>query len=354
MSKKPDKSVFYLGIRVAWQSALTIGGFSFLVLLLFFSVSGALFIGAAIALFSFGVIYMLSLFIIRKRLQNLSDIISNISDKHPEPTEKPKPANADELDYLIRQSHQADTKIKSEFKRYKKIENYRKEFIGDISHELKTPTFAIQGFIETLLDGALEDPEVNREFLEKAMNNANRLDSLTKDLMEISRLESGELKIVKESIHLNEIIHEVVESLQHKANQEGISLEFDDSLKDNVVKADRNQIRQVLINLIDNGIKYNRPNGKVTISLNKDDAIYGKILVTVTDTGIGIDQSDHERITERFFRVDKSRSRENGGTGLGLSIVKHIIEAHKEKLFIESTPGEGSKFSFSLQLGQKN
>ncbi len=354
MTSKQVKTRFKLGSKIAWFTALAAGLFSAIYLMFFFSPGPALLSGLFIGVAVFISSSITANLLLRKRLQTLDKIVSNISDKNPEPFEDPEATNSDELDYLIRQTYDTDVKIKKQFKRFKKIENYRKEFIGDISHELKTPTFAIQGFIETLLDGALEDPEVNRQFLEKAMNNADRLNSLTNDLMEISRLESGELKIVKESVHLNEMIREVVESLQHLADQEGITLEFQEDFKDVIVKADRNQLRQILINLIDNGIKYNKPNGKVTISLNKAETIYGKILVTVSDTGIGIDDENIERITERFYRVDKSRSRDKGGTGLGLSIVKHILEAHNERLFIDSNPDEGSKFSFSLQLGQKN
>ncbi len=353
MSQHPKSSPFYLGLRLALYATLAVIAFSLLILPAVTSTRSAFFLSLLTGAATFGIIYTLSLILIRKRLLTLSAIIENMASDNTEATEHNGSKSADELDFILRESGKADTKIKKEFRRYKKIENYRKEFIGDVSHELKTPTFAIQGFIETLLDGALDDPQVNRKFLEKAMSNANRLNSLTNDLMEISRLETGEMKIIKETIYLNEMIKEVIETLQHKATQEGITLEFDENIKNVHVKADRNQLRQVLLNLIDNGIKYNKPDGKVTITFNKDDAIYGKILVSVQDTGIGIDPHNKERITERFYRIDKSRSRDKGGTGLGLSIVKHIIEAHNERLFIDSEPGKGSKFTFSMQLSQK-
>lgn len=346
-------ALFFLGVRIAIIPALICGVVVSGTLLLLSSPLLAVICGIFAAILTFAITYFFTERILRKRLKILSDTFDNISRKHFDETPDAPEQKWDELDFLLEQAHNAGDKVNKEFTRLHRIENYRKEFIGDISHELKTPTFAVQGFIETLLDGAVDDPEVNRKFLEKAMSNANRLNSLTKDLMEISRLETGELKLVKETLSLNGIISEIVENLQHKANQEGVSLEFDETYKDVYVEADQRQLKQALINLIDNGIKYNKPNGKVTVSMNREETIYSKILVTVTDTGIGMAPEEAKRVTERFFRVDKSRSREKGGTGLGLSIVKHIIEAHKETLTIDSEPNQGTTFAFSLKLSHK-
>jgi two-component system phosphate regulon sensor histidine kinase PhoR len=252
------------------------------------------------------------------------------------------------LDYLLKQIVRSSKTVEREIQRLNRIENYRKEFIGDISHELKTPIFAIQGFLETLLNGALEDENVNRDFLKKAMRNVNRLIYLTKDLMEISKLETGELKSDIQEVHLHEMVKEVVESLQYKANNEKVEIEVQEIPTHLMVSADRNQIKQVLINLVENAIKYNRPGGTVTIGLKPYASNPQKVLLFVQDTGIGIDPEHLQRVTERFFRVDKSRSREKGGTGLGLSIVKHIMEAHNEQIFIDSEPQKGSTFSFTL------
>jgi len=276
----------------------------------------------------------------------MTRIIKNVSNKQFEDYDDIDVENIDELDELIKQTIRASKMVEKELIRLNKIENYRKEFIGDISHELKTPIFAIQGFIETLLNGAVHDDEVNEVFLHKAMKNVNRLTYLTKDLMEISRLETGELKSNMQEMFLRDIVLDVVENLQYKAEDENIELVVHDFDKNIQIRADRNQIKQVLINLVENAIKYNKENGKVEIGMNQLGS--GKIEMFVKDTGIGIDTSDIERVTERFFRVDKSRSRERGGTGLGLSIVKHIIEAHGEKLTIESKPDEGSVFRFTL------
>lgn len=276
----------------------------------------------------------------------MTRIINNVSNKQFEDYDDIDVENIDELDELIKQTIRASKMVEKELIRLNKIENYRKEFIGDISHELKTPIFAIQGFIETLLNGAVHDDEVNEVFLHKAMKNVNRLTYLTKDLMEISRLETGELKSNMQEMFLRDVVLDVVENLQYKAEDENIELVVHDFDKNIQIRADRNQIKQVLINLVENAIKYNKENGKVEIGMKNIGN--GKIEMFVKDTGIGIDTNDIERVTERFFRVDKSRSRERGGTGLGLSIVKHIIEAHGEKLTIESKPDEGSVFRFTL------
>ena len=284
----------------------------------------------------------------KERLNGLSHIVENFSEKKfKNPYSAGKEVN-DELDQLTKEIIVANHAIHKELNRLNKIENYRKEFIGDISHELKTPIFAIQGFVETLLNGALHDDEVNEVFLKKAMRNVNRLIFLTNDLMEISKLETGELKSSKSDVYLRDIVLDVMESLQYKAQKEEIEIRLKDFSKNLQVRVDRNQIKQVLINLIENGMKYNRAGGHVEIGTEQIPGSDGKVALYVKDNGIGIDPDDLDRVTERFFRVDKSRSREKGGTGLGLAIVKHIIEAHGEKLFIESKPELGSTFSITL------
>jgi two-component system phosphate regulon sensor histidine kinase PhoR len=206
----------------------------------------------------------------------------------------------------------------------------------------------MQGVIETLLNGALEDEKVNRLFLQKAMKNINRLTMLTQDLMEITKLETGEFKIVRSKFELEPLIKEVVEGLHYKAERENISLVLEEIDPETMVYADRKQIRQVLNNLVENGIKYNVSEGQVFLKTRIFPKNPSKIEVLVKDTGFGIEQKYLNRLTERFFRIDKSRSREKGGTGLGLSIVKHILEAHGERLSISSQPNNGSTFSFTL------
>ena len=292
-------------------------------------------------------LYLYLLFVNRRRFRRLHQISKNITRKIFEDYDDVTIKRRDEIDLLTKRLIIASKTVEKEILRLNRIENYRKEFIGDISHELKTPIFAIQGFLETLLNGALDDPEVNEVFLQKAMKNVYRLTYLTKDLMEISKLETGELKSNFQEIYLRDLVLDVVENLQYKSQKEHVTISVDDFKKNLQVRADRNQIKQVLINLIENAIKYNVQDGSVEIGVKPNTEDPYRVLLYVKDTGIGIDPNDIPRVTERFFRVDKSRSREKGGTGLGLSIVKHIIEAHGEMLSIESSK-EGTEFSFTL------
>lgn len=242
---------------------------------------------------------------------------------------------------------------KKEIKKLKAMEAFRREFLGDVSHELKTPIFAIEGFIETLLDGALEDEKVNRKFLEKARKNTLRLSNLVNDIITISQIESGDLGMKMEDFHVAEMIEEVLDSLAYKFTNKGREISYKvnfNSLEDAVVHADRQRIEQVVRNLIDNAVKYGDAKGTVTIELARKNE--RKLLVKVTDNGPGIEKAHLHRLFERFYRVDKSRSRDKGGTGLGLAICKHFIEAHKEKIWVESELGKGSSFIFSLSIVQ--
>lgn len=355
MKRNPFNNSSRLAFRSALLSALGVGILSVVAGPLFFSASLLTIAGFGVLLCAgtFGMVYAIIYRNQYSRLKTLNRINKNIVRKRFRDYEQLQDDGRDELDYIIKQSIRASKTVEREIQRLNRIENYRKEFIGDISHELKTPIFAIQGFIETLLNGAIDDEGVNRKFLEKAMRNVNRLIYLTKDLMEISKLETGELKSEVQNINIREIVMDVTESLQYKAEKESIELRVEDFPKDITVRADRNQIKQVLINLMENAIKYNRPGGNVAVGVTDYPQDDQRLLVYVEDTGIGINQQFIDRITERFFRVDKSRSREKGGTGLGLAIVKHIMEAHDEKFFIESTPNEGSTFSFTLTKVQQ-
>lgn len=304
---------------------------------------------ATSALTTFFVTYFVSHLYLRRRIQLVIDELDNLANKRFFDHEHLEVKKRDELDNILNRLNDTSDTIEREIQRLKRMENYRKEFIGDLSHELKTPIFAIQGFIETLLNGALEDPEVNREFLQKAMRNVNRLIALTNDLMEIAKLETGELKVNPVVMPLRFMITEIVETLYYKAQREQISIEVQDFDHNLAVFADRNQIRQVMLNLVENALKYNHSGGSVVIGVRPTPQAAKKITVFVQDSGIGIEAKHLPRVTERFYRIDKSRSRDKGGTGLGLAIVKHIIEAHHEQLTVESTPNVGSTFSFTLQ-----
>jgi two-component system phosphate regulon sensor histidine kinase PhoR len=241
--------------------------------------------------------------------------------------------------------------LENEIRELKRMENYRREFIGNVSHELKTPIFSVQGFTETLLDGAIDDPSVNRTFLEKIMRNVNRLNNLARDLTAISRIETGELEMNMAPFDLGMLIDEVTESLEMKAAEKNIELQSQVPSGLPTVRGDRERIRQVLVNLVDNAIKYNHAGGHVEIIARHrpDD----EVKVSIVDDGIGVAPEHIARLTERFYRVDKSRSRNQGGTGLGLAIVKHSLGAHDRELMVESTPGSGSTFGFTVPAAKK-
>lgn len=229
----------------------------------------------------------------------------------------------------------------------RRLERVRSEFIANVSHELRTPIFSVQGYLETLLDGAADDPAVSQQFLEKAYNNALRLNVLLNDLIDISRIESGELKFSFRSFDVTDLIRDLVQELQIRAEQQHVDITT--TMPDDAyVYGDRERISQVLVNLVENAIKYNVANGRVDIIVERD---ADRWKVTVRDTGIGIPEEHLPRIFERFYRVDKDRSRAVGGTGLGLAIVKHICEAHRSNVTMTSTPNVGTTISFSLAEG---
>jgi len=235
---------------------------------------------------------------------------------------------------------------KSEIDQLKEQEKFRREFLSNISHELKTPLFAIQGYIEVLQDGDIDDPELTKRFLEKASNNVDRLASFIKDLDAISKLESGEIPVKYEKFELVELINEVNDSLELKSKKYNITLHFKEKYRTPIwVNADREKIRQVLVNLLGNSFKYGKNLGNTYI---KTFQLHDQILVEITDDGIGIEEKYLPRLFERFYRTDKSRSRDIGGSGLGLAIVKHIIEAHEQTITVRSTENIGSTFGFTL------
>lgn len=235
-----------------------------------------------------------------------------------------------------------------EIRKLKEMEVFRREFLGDVSHELKTPIFAIEGFIETLLDGALEDKKVNRKFLQKALKHSERLSTLVQDILVITQVESGDLLMNTSKFNMHTLVQETVDSLGNKFTKKGRDIDCkinSNGQEDVQVIADKERIEQVLYNLIDNAVKYGDAKGEIEISL---EPFAQKLLLKVKDNGKGIDPEHLPRLFERFYRVDKSRSREKGGTGLGLSICKHLIEAHGEKIWAESEPGKGATFQFTL------
>ena len=230
-------------------------------------------------------------------------------------------------------------------------EAYRRDFLGNVAHELKTPLFTVQGYILTLLDGALEDKNVRRKYLQRAKKGVERLIYIVKDLDLITKLEIGDLNLEYEDFDIIELIETVFELLEIKAAKKRVTLTFDMAYDSPIyVHADREKIQQVISNLLVNSIKYGHLDGTTEVSV--ENLIKNKVIIRITDNGEGIPNEHIPRIFERFYRIDKSGSRKEGGSGLGLSIVKHIIEAHGEKIYVESVPDVGSEFSFTLEKAE--
>lgn len=237
---------------------------------------------------------------------------------------------------------------KIEIETLKIREEYRKDFLGNVAHEMKTPLFTIQGYILTLLDGAMQDKKVRKKYLERANKSVDRLLYIVKDLDTITRLESGSQKLHMQPMDIVELTESVFEMLEMKAAKKDITLVFDKVYEHPVwVNGDSEKLEHVLSNLIENSIKYGHQGGTTEVTI--EELTEGKLIIRVTDNGDGIAKEHLPRLFERFYRVDKSGSRKEGGSGLGLSIVKHIVEAHGERIYVESEPGVGSEFSFTLQ-----
>ncbi len=232
---------------------------------------------------------------------------------------------------------------------YRQLEKVRSEFLGNVSHELRTPIFTLQGYLETLINGAVDDPTVNRNFLKRAFAQTTRLNSLLQDLIEISRMESGDMRLSLRHFDAREFITGIHRENVDITRDRGITLELAVLSQSSItILGDRQRLRQALENLIENAVKYNHPEGAIRLVL---DATAYHVIISVIDTGIGIPAEHLPRLFERFYRVDKNRSREIGGTGLGLAIVKHIILAHKGSITVDSTPGVGSTFTIQLPRG---
>ena len=252
------------------------------------------------------------------------------------------------MEDLLKKIRKYDDDQKSEISEMKKQETFRREFIGNLAHELKTPLFTSESYILTLLDGAIDDDEVNKKYLKIAGKAINRLNLIVKDLDLITKIESGESEIQRTDFDIINLAQNVFEMLEITASKKNIKLilDFNDKLP-LIVNADNEKIQQVLTNLVENSIKYGKENG--TTELVIQELTENKIIVRVTDNGLGIEEKHFNRLFERFYRVDQSGSRKGGGSGLGLAIVKHIIDAHDEKIYIESEFGVGSEFSFTLE-----
>ena len=242
----------------------------------------------------------------------------------------------------------ADAK-EEELNAYKRDENYRREFLGNVSHELKTPIFNIQGYIQTLLDGGINDENINMKYLERTNKSVDRMINIVEDLEVISRLETEQSELDFQSFNVVQLAKEVLDAFEMRAGQMHIKLELSNESQSEIAVGDRDKIQQVFMNLISNSIKYGKENGSTRIKFYDMEK---NMLIEVADNGIGIEEDSLDRLFERFYRVDKNRSREIGGTGLGLAIVKHILEGHNQQINVRSTVGVGSTFSFILEKGK--
>lgn len=339
----PRSIAFYTALVVA----LLVGGFtafiqpSWMDALVLFGVSG-------VSSFIF-FYYALEIFIYRKIKLIYKNIHRLKTTRHKSSVFNKDVMSADPITEVSQEVILWAKDQNAEIEELKKLENFRKEFLGNVSHELKTPIFNIQGYIHTLLDGALHDPEVNVRFLQKAARSVDRLCDLVEDLINISQLETGQLKMEMERFDIHATVRDIFESLEMKAKERGITLNFKEGCDQPFfVYADKYRIRQVLVNLVVNSIKYGKDGGATYCAFYDMDE---NILVEISDNGEGIEEKHLPRLFERFYRVDKSRSREAGGNGLGLAIVKHIIEAHDQTINVRSKLGSGTTFGFTLKKG---
>ncbi|WP_136667383.1 cell wall metabolism sensor histidine kinase WalK [Flavobacterium sp. H122] len=341
------KKTYKFAVKSSLYIALFSTGLVVILTYLFFSISFwfTLFFALSVLVFSFFVLqYRVERFIYR-RVKKIYDEISFL-----DAADFKNQSITTDMATLTKQVKKFATDKKLEIEMLKDREEYRREFLGNVSHELKTPLFTVQGYISTLLDGAHKDKDLRKKYLERAEKGVERLVYIVQDLDMISKLEMGNESVEMTQFDIVQMAQEVMDLLEIKANKKDISLTFDEKYyKPIMVFADYEKIQQVMLNLVVNSIKYGKQGGSTEIGI--EDLAKNKVLVRVIDNGEGIEAHNIPRLFERFFRVDKSGARSEGGSGLGLSIVKHIIEAHDEKIFVKSKFKKGSEFSFTLEKG---
>ncbi len=293
----------------------------------------------------FIVVFLLVAYLLDKNIYHRIEALYKLIYASGTMTEQSKEMQLKEVEENVLKWSQEKRSI---IQKLKEQEKYRREFIGDVAHELKTPIFNIQGYVCTLIDGGLYDEKINKKYLRKAQKNINRMIHMVQDLDLITKLESGELVVTKKKFSLNQALKEAIEEVEMRAMEKDISLHYHSDKVEQFVYAEREHIMRVLINLIYNSVKYGKLGGGTQIKIKNRPASQ-KVYIKVVDNGVGIKKEDLPRIFERFYRVDKSRSRNEGGSGLGLAIVKHILEVHGESITVESVFGKGTSFEFSLQ-----
>ena len=308
---------------------------------LFKNIMGLLTFIVPLFIFSFLLIYFYLEFFLLKKLRNL------YKELIPFKEIKEDTLVSTNMDELVEQLKKFSKESQTEIKSMQEKENFRRDFIGNLAHELKTPLFTSQSYLLTLIDGAFKDEEVNIKYLKIAEKAIERLIFIVKDLDLITKLESDDLKLEKSTFNIVSLVNNVYEMLEFQANKKQITLSLDSSINNTDVVGDQEKIHQVLTNLIENSIKYGKDSGTTEVTIQ--DIVENKIIVRITDNGSGIKKIYFNRLFERFYRVDSSGNRKTGGSGLGLAIVKHIIDAHDEKIYVESDYGVGSEFSFTLE-----
>jgi len=347
------RKTYKFAIKSALYITLFATGFVCILAYFFFKPSDADLILFSIA-FAFS-LYIFSFFVIQYRVEvfiyrRVKKIYDDVSFLEASSFRK-QPITTD-MATLTQEVKKFATDKKMEIETLKVREEYRREFLGNVSHELKTPLFTVQGYLLTLLDGAMNDKTIRKKYLQRAEKGVERLIFIVQDLDMITKLESGDLNLTVSDFNIVEVVQNVFDLLEMKAEKKNIIMSFDNKyVKPIMVFGDREKIQQVLTNLIVNAIKYGKENGSVEVGI-EDLFANNKILVRVNDNGEGIGKQHIPRLFERFYRVDKSGARAEGGSGLGLSIVKHIIEAHDERIYIESKVGTGSEFSFTLEKAE--
>ncbi len=348
-SRKNSKTSYRFAFRSSLFISIILGGL----------LCAALLTGASIPAWQFSIIpivFVTSFIVIQYRVQRfiyrrIKKIYEDVSLL--ESTSFADRKVATDMRTLTEQVEQFARNKKIEIETLKVREAYRKEFLGNISHELKTPLFTVQGYIDTLIEGAHKDKAIRKKYLSRAQKGVERLTYIVNDMDMITKLEMGDMSLDKTNFNILELVRQTFDQFEMKASKKNISLVFDMEYKEAImVHADQERIQQVISNLLVNSIKYGKPNGTTEVAV--EDLINNKVIIRVTDNGEGIDKTYIPRLFERFFRVDRTGSRREGGSGLGLAIVKHIIEAHQESIYVDSELGIGSEFSFTLEKVSSN
>jgi two-component system phosphate regulon sensor histidine kinase PhoR len=343
---KPQRNSYRFAFRSSiYIATVLVSAFSFLTY--FELISIPLYILAALFFITFIVCFSIIQYRVKRfiyrRIERIYEDVSLLESSNFDDREI-----ATDMRTLKEQVERFARNKKTEIETLQIRENYRKEFLGNISHELKTPLFTVQGYIDTLIDGAHKDKAIRKKYLERAQKGVERLTYIVKDMDMITRLEVGDMSLDKENFDIVQLVKQVFDQFEMKASKKNISLVFDMKYDQKImVHADQERILQVVANLVMNSIKYGKQNGTTEVAI--EDLINNRVIVRITDNGEGIKTEFIPRLFERFFRVDRTGSRKEGGSGLGLAIVKHIVEAHGERVYVDSELGIGSEFSFTLE-----